>query len=110
MIQYHCRVMPLIPVPPTSFRPAPKVQSAVVRLTPHIELPYPADDHNLLRQVVNLSFQQRRKTLKNCLNHFAEYLPDLGDNIDLTRRPEQLTVKEFVDLSNSINRSISIAK
>ena len=34
MIQYHCRVTPLIPVPPSSFNPAPKVQSAVVRLTP----------------------------------------------------------------------------
>ena len=110
MIQYYCRVIPLIPVPPTSFRPAPKVQSAVVRLTPHTDLPHLADNHNILSQVVNLSFQQRRKTLKNCLNYFAEHLPKVAENIDLTRRPEQLTIKEFVDLSNSINRSINITK
>ena len=110
MIQYYCRVIPLIPVPPTSFRPAPKVQSAVVRLTPHTDLPHLADNHNILSQVVNLSFQQRRKTLKNCLNYFAEHLPEVAENIDLTRRPEQLTVHEFVDLSNSINRSINASK
>jgi len=110
MIQYHCRVMPLIPVPPSSFRPAPKVQSAVVRLTPYKELPNPADDMKLLSQVVSLCFQQRRKTLKNCLNSFAPHLSQAENSIDLTRRPEQLSVKEFVDLSNSINRSISIEK
>ena len=108
MIQYHCRVVPLIPVPPSSFRPAPKVQSAVVRLTPYSELPHIADDLKLLSQMVSLCFQQRRKTLKNCLNAFAQHLSQAQDCIDLSRRPEQLSVKEFVDLSNCINRSINI--
>ena len=64
MIQYHCKVMPLIPVPPNAFRPAPKVQSAVVRLTPHDSIPLPAENLKLFAQVVNISFQQRRKNFK----------------------------------------------
>jgi 16S rRNA (adenine1518-N6/adenine1519-N6)-dimethyltransferase len=107
MIQYHCRVMPLIPVPPTSFNPAPKVQSAVVRLTPYSELPYKADNLKLLSQIVSLCFQQRRKTLKNCLNTFMDFISPDSSSVDLSKRPEQLSVKEFVDLCNCINHNMA---
>lgn len=107
MIQYHCRVMPLIPVPPTSFNPAPKVQSAVVRLTPYSEPPYKAHNPKLLSQIVSLCFQQRRKTLKNCLNTFMDFISPDSTSVDLTKRPEQLSVKEFVDLSNCINHNMA---
>ncbi|MGB1333337.1 MAG: 16S rRNA (adenine(1518)-N(6)/adenine(1519)-N(6))-dimethyltransferase RsmA [Porticoccaceae bacterium] len=107
MIQYHCRVMPLIPVPPTSFNPAPKVQSAVVRLTPYSELPYKAHNLKLLSQIVSLCFQQRRKTLKNCLNTFMDFISPDSTSVDLTKRPEQLSVKEFVDLCNCINHNMA---
>jgi 16S rRNA (adenine1518-N6/adenine1519-N6)-dimethyltransferase len=107
MIQYHCRVMPLIPVPPTSFNPAPKVQSAVVRLTPYSEVPYKADNPKLLSQIVSQCFQQRRKTLKNCLNNFIDYISPDSTSVDLTKRPEQLSVKEFVDLCNCINQHMA---
>jgi 16S rRNA (adenine1518-N6/adenine1519-N6)-dimethyltransferase len=107
MIQYHCRVMPLIPVPPTSFNPAPKVQSAVVRLTPYSEVPYKAENIKLLSQIVSLCFQQRRKTLKNCLNSFTEYLSPNSTSVDLTQRPEQLSVKEFVTLCNCIHQNMA---
>ena len=109
MTQYHCRVMPLIPVPPSSFRPAPKVQSAVVRLTPHRAISLPAENLNLFSQVVNLSFQQRRKTLKNCLTLFADHLPAAENIIDLTQRPQQLSAQQFVQLANAINHSMSTA-
>jgi len=107
MIQYHCNVMPLIPVPPSAFRPAPKVQSAVVRLTPHNSIPHRADNLKLFSQVVNASFQQRRKTLKNCLLGFSDHLGDLEGSFDLSRRPQQLSVQEFVFLANTINCSMS---
>ena len=110
MIQYHCKVMPLIPVPPSAFRPAPKVQSAVVRLTPHSSISRPAENLKLFAQVVNSCFQQRRKTLKNCLMGFADYLTGIEDSVDLSRRPQQLSVQEFIDLANSINRRISTDK
>ncbi len=106
MIQYHCRVMPLIPVPPESFRPAPKVQSAVVRLKPHKTMPCVAEDELLLSKIVAQSFQMRRKTLRNCLKPYAEHLTTVSEVIDMGRRPEQLSVKDFVTLSNHINQSI----
>lgn len=109
MIQYHCRVMPLIPVPPSSFNPAPKVQSAVVRLTPYPDVPHRADNPKLLSQIVSLCFQQRRKTLKNCLNSFAHHLSPETNTVDLSKRPEQLSVKEFVTLCNSIHKNMALS-
>ena len=106
MVQYHCRVMPLIPVPPSAFRPAPKVQSAIVRLKPHKTKPCTAFDEDLLSQIVSFSFQQRRKTLRNCLQHYADHLGTLGDIIDLSKRPEQLSVAEFVKIANHIHNNM----
>ena len=106
MVQYHCRVMPLIPVPPEAFRPAPKVQSAIVRLKPYAEKPWVAENEELLSQLVSHSFQQRRKTLRNCLRVYSEHLDSLSDQIDLNRRAEQLSVAEFVTLSNHIHSSM----
>ena len=106
MIQYHCRVMPLIPVPPESFRPAPKVQSAVVRLKPHTVKPYIADNEILFSKLVNVCFQQRRKTLRNCLKSYGEYLQELERLIDLSKRPEQLSVEDYVIIANAIQLSM----
>jgi len=102
MVQYYCQVEPLFQIPPTAFRPAPKVESAIVRLLPYPEPPYPADDLQLLSRLVRACFQQRRKTMRNTLKHMlnAEQLEQLG--IDLTRRPETLSVEDFVVLSNQI--------
>ena len=107
MIQYHCQVMPIIPVPPESFRPAPKVQSAVVRLKPHRQKPFVAENEILFGQVVNLSFQQRRKTLRNCLKSLSHALGDLDGQLDLSLRPEQLAVSDFVAIANHINQTMS---
>ncbi|WP_323845663.1 16S rRNA (adenine(1518)-N(6)/adenine(1519)-N(6))-dimethyltransferase RsmA [Microbulbifer magnicolonia] len=100
MVQYHCRVQGLFPVPPQAFRPAPKVESAIVRLVPHAELPYPARDEQLLERIVNVAFQQRRKTLRNALKPLY---PDLDTEqlpVDAGRRPETFSVQEFVQLAN----------
>ncbi|MEH6468350.1 MAG: 16S rRNA (adenine(1518)-N(6)/adenine(1519)-N(6))-dimethyltransferase RsmA [Porticoccus sp.] len=102
MVQYYCKVQPLFQVPPSAFRPAPKVESAIVRLLPYPEPPYPADDLQLLSRLVRACFQQRRKTMRNTLKLMlkAEQLEQL--DIDLTRRPETLSVEDFVQLSNRI--------
>ena len=106
MVQYHCRVMPLIPVPPSAFRPAPKVQSAIVRLKPHSAKPFLAENEELLSQIVSLAFQQRRKTLRNGIRAYAEHLIGVEEVVDLSRRAEDLSVANFVALSNYINQSI----
>jgi 16S rRNA (adenine1518-N6/adenine1519-N6)-dimethyltransferase len=102
MVQYHCRVLPLIPVPPSAFQPAPRVQSAFVRLVPHAKPPALADNETRLAQVVAECFQHRRKTLRNGLKALAPDIPALDRQFDLGRRPEQLSVADFVALSNAI--------
>ncbi|WP_237068581.1 16S rRNA (adenine(1518)-N(6)/adenine(1519)-N(6))-dimethyltransferase RsmA [Microbulbifer guangxiensis] len=103
MVQYHCRVQGLFPVPPQSFRPAPKVDSAIVRLVPHATLPNPAENEELLERLVNVAFQQRRKTLRNAIKPLYPDLDIPALPVDASRRPETLSVKEFVELANYLS-------
>jgi len=103
MVQYRCRVDLLFLVPPESFSPAPKVESAIVRLTPDGSRTLRADNVALFEQLVSVCFQQRRKTLRNNLKALADRYSLDQLSMDLSRRPETLTVDEFVDLSNQLN-------
>ncbi|KZZ31295.1 16S rRNA (adenine(1518)-N(6)/adenine(1519)-N(6))-dimethyltransferase, partial [Oleiphilus sp. HI0085] len=100
MTQYYCRVQPLFIVGPESFDPAPKVESAIVRLVPHATLPYPVESVERLQHIVRTAFTKRRKTLRNALSGAVEpeALEDL--NIDAGLRPENLTVEQFTQLAN----------
>jgi 16S rRNA (adenine1518-N6/adenine1519-N6)-dimethyltransferase len=102
MVQYACEVTPLFEVPPGAFYPAPKVDSAVLRLRPWRQLPHPARDPRLLSRLVNIAFQQRRKTLRNALKSIIseESLTSLG--IDSKIRPENLTLADYVAISNAL--------
>jgi len=102
MVQYHAAVDKLFNVPSTSFSPAPKVTSAVVRLTPYTDLPHVARDEALLARVVSTCFQMRRKTMRNSLRKLCDDDLIAKLPIDSSRRPEDLSVGEFVDLSNAI--------
>lgn len=101
MCQYHCAVEPLFDVGPQCFRPAPKVDSAIVRLIPHLRRPWVAADPALLDTLVKTAFQQRRKTLRNALR---QWLPDTAAlavlGIDPQQRPENLEVRDYVNLAN----------
>ncbi|WP_110685483.1 16S rRNA (adenine(1518)-N(6)/adenine(1519)-N(6))-dimethyltransferase RsmA [Salinicola aestuarinus] len=105
MTQYYCQVESLFVVPPESFLPQPKVDSAIVRLTPHAELPAVADDETRFADVVRQAFGQRRKTLRNNLKGLisAETLTEIG--IDPGRRPQTLRVDELVAISNRVGES-----
>ncbi len=101
MAQYHCRVEALFQVSPGSFRPPPKVHSALVRLTPSNPIPWPANDEAVFANLVNQAFAQRRKTLGRAL---AGRIPPPAfeiAGIDPRRRAETLSVAEFVKLSNA---------
>jgi 16S rRNA (adenine1518-N6/adenine1519-N6)-dimethyltransferase len=90
----------LFTVPPTVFNPPPKVDSAVIRLTrkQNIDLDY---DEALLKKVVKLSFQQRRKTLRNSLKTLN--LPDnLREDSIFDLRPEKLSGDDFIHLTKRI--------
>ncbi|MBV0933041.1 16S rRNA (adenine(1518)-N(6)/adenine(1519)-N(6))-dimethyltransferase RsmA [Marinobacterium weihaiense] len=103
MAQYYCRVEPLFIVPPGAFSPAPKVDSAIVRLVPYAQPPYPAKDVKQLQNVVRTAFGQRRKTLRNNLKPLisADRLEALG--IDPGLRPERLTLAQFVAISDALS-------
>ncbi|WP_409422176.1 16S rRNA (adenine(1518)-N(6)/adenine(1519)-N(6))-dimethyltransferase RsmA [Pseudaeromonas sp. ZJS20] len=100
MAHYYCKVIPVLEVGPEAFKPAPKVDSAVVRLVPHETLPFPAKNLNHLSRVCTEGFGQRRKTIRNCFRNFItpEQLTALG--IDPTLRPENLSLAQFVDIAN----------
>lgn len=103
MVQYYCAVEDLFDVPPTSFDPAPKVDSAIVRLIPYKELPYKATNIKTLENLVNVAFQQRRKTLRNALKQLldADVLEQLP--IDLSARAEEISLADFVATSNLLD-------
>ncbi|MFY0991374.1 16S rRNA (adenine(1518)-N(6)/adenine(1519)-N(6))-dimethyltransferase RsmA [Halomonas sp. C05BenzN] len=102
MAQYHCRVDALFVVPPEAFVPRPRVDSAIVRLTPHAEPPCRAQDETLLFEVVRQAFGQRRKTLRNNLKGRIDAADLEALGIDPGRRPQTLTVAEFVRIANHL--------
>ncbi|MDX1692617.1 MAG: 16S rRNA (adenine(1518)-N(6)/adenine(1519)-N(6))-dimethyltransferase RsmA [Ketobacteraceae bacterium] len=96
MVQYFCQVEPLFEVPPESFNPPPKVNSAIVKLTPHDRLPVATRDPGLLRTLVTQAFSMRRKTLRNALKPLisADQLEAAGVSPSL--RPEQISLADYV--------------
>lgn len=102
MVQYYCDAQNIISVGPGAFNPAPKVDSAVVRLQPHKVLPYPAKCVATLKHVVTQAFSQRRKTLRNTLKKIidVETLESLG--IDASLRPEKITLEQYVIISDHL--------
>ena len=102
MAQYYCSVESLFIVGPESFDPAPKVDSAIVRMTPHKALPYPVNDIKMLEDMVRIGFQQRRKTLRNNYKGVLDTDDFSALNIDPTLRPERLDVEDFVRITNYV--------
>ena len=103
MAQYHCKIDYCFDVPAEAFDPPPKVESAIVRLTPHSEKTHGAEDELLFASVVKTAFLQRRKTLRNALKEVATAEDFEQANILPTQRPETLSVADFVRLSNLIH-------
>ena len=103
MAQYYCQVIPVLEVGPEAFAPPPKVDSAVVRLVPHRELPHPAKDLKCLQRVCTQAFSKRRKTIRNSLKGVItdEQLQQLAISPEL--RPEQITMAQYVAIANLVS-------
>jgi 16S rRNA (adenine1518-N6/adenine1519-N6)-dimethyltransferase len=108
LIRHCAKVDLLLKLPPGAFRPPPKVRSAVVRLNFHPPDP-PVRDREMFERIVQTVFTQRRKTLANALRSWGQargQSPSLspglspGQSLDLSRRPETLTVAEFAALAD----------
>jgi 16S rRNA (adenine1518-N6/adenine1519-N6)-dimethyltransferase len=102
MLQYRFVMERLFIVPPESFEPAPKVDSAVVRMLPRAAAELTARNADVFAKLVTAAFSQRRKMLRNTLRaYFAEArLAELG--IAPTARAEELAVADFVRLANAL--------
>jgi len=111
LIQAWYDVEYLFTVEPGVFNPPPKVQSAVIRMTRNATQ-YLGCDEQLFRRVVKTTFNQRRKMLRVSLK---QLLPQLGENDTplcrspmMTQRPEQLSIPEFVELTNMVEDELRI--
>ncbi len=92
----------LFTVPPEVFSPPPKVDSGVIRLVRKKDFTLPVDDDFFFR-VVKTAFNQRRKTLRNSLKSLG-ISDKLSEDVIFARRPEQLSVEEFVQLTQILEQ------
>ncbi len=103
MLQYRFELEKLIDVPAEAFDPAPKVESAVVRLAPLRPQPFAARDEALFACIVKTAFSQRRKTLRNSLSGFLAE-PELRSlAIAPTARAQELSVAQFVAIADYVS-------
>ena len=102
MLQYRFHIEWLIDVPPESFDPPPKVESAVVRLIPRAISELDAKDPGKLAMVVQAAFSQRRKMLRNTLKAILDDagFGELG--IAPTKRAEDIGVADYVRIANRL--------
>jgi 16S rRNA (adenine1518-N6/adenine1519-N6)-dimethyltransferase len=99
---YHAEY--LFTVPPSVFNPPPKVDSGVLILTRKKNYTLPCDDA-LLFKVVKTAFQQRRKTLRNSLKTL-NLSESLREDAIFDKRPEQLNVQQFIELTSRIEKDL----
>ncbi len=103
LLQAYYDIEYLFTVDEYVFAPPPKVKSAVIRLTRNKRRQLDCDE-NLFRTIVKTAFNQRRKQMRNSLRTFVENRNTKVENERLThfltQRPEQLSVDEFVELTN----------
>jgi len=103
MTQSVCDTRMLFLVPPESFTPAPKVESAIVYLAPR-KVKIDIIDRKLFAAIVTEAFNQRRKTLRNVWKNRID--SDLLEKLEInpTLRPEKVTLEEFVKVSNFLSK------
>ena len=90
----------LFTVPPSVFNPPPKVDSGVIRLIRKEDFSLPVDE-KLFFSVLKTAFNQRRKMLRRSLKSF-KISDSLKDDVFFAKRPEQLSVEQFIELTKKI--------
>jgi 16S rRNA (adenine1518-N6/adenine1519-N6)-dimethyltransferase len=103
MMQLYFRISPLFSVAPQCFRPVPKVESAIVRLTPKTELLIDVNEHDAFADLVRQAFSQRRKTIKNTLKGLCDIKQMDAAGIDPGKRPQELAVDDYIRLFQQLH-------
>lgn len=96
MLQWRYAMEDVLFVPPSSFDPPPRVNSAVVRMVPRVNPA--AVDVKRLSEIVQVAFSQRRKLLRHTLGRWLEEKRHAG-TFDVQRRAEEVPVAEYVELA-----------
>ena len=109
LIQAWYHVEYLFTVSETVFNPPPKVKSAVIRMTRN-ETQELGCDEKLFKVVVKTTFNQRRKTLRNSIKPILGKDCTLCADVLFNKRPEQLSVAEFISLTNNVEKALSEQK
>ncbi len=102
MLQWRYAMDNVLFVPPASFEPPPRVDSAVVRMTPHA-VPEPVH-LALFSELVRVAFSQRRKLLRHSLGQWLSARGFAGE-FNLQRRAEEVPVSQYVALAQQVRRS-----
>ena len=106
LIQAWYHVEYLFTVHEHVFNPPPKVKSAVIRMTRN-ETSELGCDEKLFKQIVKTTFNQRRKTLRNSISPILGKDNPLSSDPIFNKRPEQLSVQDFIDLTNRVQQALS---
>ena len=105
LIQAWYKVEYLFTVHEHVFNPPPKVKSAVIRMMRN-ETHDLGCDEKFFKQVVKTTFNQRRKTLRNSINPILGKDCPLTEDVLFNKRPEQLSVQEFIQLTNQVEQAL----
>jgi len=103
MLGCHLRIESLFEVDRSAFDPSPAITSAVVRLDPLPSGTFVIEDQAGLSTLVATAFMQRRKTLRNSLKKLVEARDFEAAGIDAGLRPEQISIGDYVSLSNRLH-------
>lgn len=106
LIQAWYKVEYLFTVHEHVFNPPPKVKSAVIRMTRN-ETTDLGCDEKLFKQIVKTTFNQRRKTLRNSISPILEKGNPLSADPIFNKRPEQLSVADFIELTNRVEQALA---
>ena len=101
MLQWRYAMENVLHVPPQSFDPPPRVDSAIVRMVPH-SVPA-AIDVNLLSELVRVAFSQRRKLLRHSLGQWLT-AREFAGAFDVQRRAEEVPVAEYIALAQKVGQ------
>ena len=102
MMQLFCHTEHLFDVPPESFTPPPKVNSAIVKLIPYRQLPVKIHSMDNFSKLLRQAFSQRRKTLRNSLKDLISEATFDALGIDSSLRAENINLEEYARLSNTL--------
>ncbi|MCD8165098.1 MAG: 16S rRNA (adenine(1518)-N(6)/adenine(1519)-N(6))-dimethyltransferase RsmA [Bacteroides sp.] len=109
LIQAWYNVKYLFTVSENVFNPPPKVKSAVIRMTRNNTNTLGCDE-KLFKNVVKTTFNQQRKTLRNSIKPILGKEGEFTGDVVFNRRPEQLSVQEFVELTNHVEKALALSK